>query len=101
MQAETRLNNLLVSATPAQHKVVEEVLRVLDVDDGTGKKIPSGSSKPYLEVYTLKQADAREVAKSLGTSFPVWLSMKTGRTTPSTSWRRPSSTSRSAARSRR
>ncbi len=28
VQAETRLNNLLVTATPAQHKVVEEVLRV-------------------------------------------------------------------------
>jgi len=36
VQADTRLNNLFVTATPAQQRVVEEVLRVLDVDDGSG-----------------------------------------------------------------
>ncbi|HVJ69534.1 MAG TPA: secretin N-terminal domain-containing protein, partial [Caulifigura sp.] len=71
VQADTRLNNLFVTATPAQQKVVEEVLRVLDVDDGSGKRfIGTGSNKPYLEVYTLKTADAREVAKSLGSIIP-------------------------------
>jgi len=66
VQADTRLNNLFVTASPAQHKVVEEVLRVLDVDDGTGRKhIPSGSNKKYLEVYQLRSADVRDVARSL------------------------------------
>jgi len=66
VQAESRLNNLLVTATPAQHKVVEEVLRVLDVDDGTGVKHRGvGSNKKYLEVYQVKSADVRDVARSI------------------------------------
>ncbi|QDT54530.1 Bacterial type II/III secretion system short domain protein [Caulifigura coniformis] len=66
VQADTRLNNLFVTATPAQHKVVELVLLELDVDDGTGRKaVPSGSNKKYLDVYHLKSADVRDVARSL------------------------------------
>jgi type II secretory pathway component GspD/PulD (secretin) len=71
VQAEPRLNHLLVTATPAQHKVVEEVLRVLDVDDGSGTPHKAfGSNKRYLEVYQLKSADPRDVAKSLDAIMP-------------------------------
>jgi type II secretory pathway component GspD/PulD (secretin) len=65
VQADTRLNNLFVTATPAQHRIVEEVLKVLDVDDGSGKRLATGSNKKYLDVYQLKSADVRDVGRSL------------------------------------
>ena len=66
--AELRTNQLLVTATPAQHKVVEELVRAIDVDT-SGQPVRVGSLKPYLQVYKVT-TDARETAKTLSALMP-------------------------------
>ncbi|MFY9257045.1 MAG: secretin N-terminal domain-containing protein [Fuerstiella sp.] len=64
--SDLRLNGLLVTGTAAQHKLVEEILASLDVSEGpNGESLTRGRKGVYLEVYTVKTADAGEVTKTL------------------------------------
>ena len=67
-------NTLLVNAGAAKMKVIEQVVQAIDVDSGTASG-PGGFSspsdnKPYFNVYQLENADAQEVARSLGVLHP-------------------------------
>jgi type II secretory pathway component GspD/PulD (secretin) len=64
--ADTRTNRLLVTATPSEHRIVEEAIRTIDIA-ATGSFL---SQKPYLFTYAVQNSDAREVAKSLNAILP-------------------------------
>lgn len=69
ISADTRTNSLLVSATGAEHQLIEEALKAIDVEaDGGGGT--SGSGKPFLRVYKIKSADTREVTKTIDALMP-------------------------------
>ena len=68
ISADTRTNSLLVSATGAEHQLIEEALKAIDVEaDGGGAP---GSGKPFLRVYKIKSADTREVTKTIDALMP-------------------------------
>ena len=67
--SDMRTNKLLVTATLAQHKIVEETLAVIDVAEQAGD-FPFRAQKPYLVVYEVDRADPREVVKTLGVLIP-------------------------------
>ncbi len=66
-------NSVLVTAPARDMKIVEEAIRTIDVPQEQttvlGNQSP-GSDEPYLQVYQLQHADAREVAKTLGVLHP-------------------------------
>lgn len=68
---DPRTNSLLVTATPAEMKIVEQSMKAVDVE---AKKGPNDfarrNNEPYLEVYQLNSADAVEVAKTLNVLYP-------------------------------
>src|SRR5690606_2973085 len=64
-----RTNSLLVTATPAQQRIVEEAIKVIDVD-ATSTNFYERSRKPYLQVYKLTNSDAQEVTKTLSVVIP-------------------------------
>lgn len=64
-----RTNALLVTATPAQQRIVEEAIKVIDVD-ATSTNFYERSRKPYLQVYKLVNSDAQEVTKTLSVVIP-------------------------------
>ena len=66
--ADPRTNRLLVTATPAQIKLAEEIIKSIDVDDGD--LLSPGGNKPYLHVYTVSSSDSREVTKTLDAMIP-------------------------------
>lgn len=68
ISADTRTNSLLVSATGAEHQLIEEALKAIDVEaEGAGTP---GSGKPFLRVYKIKSADTREVTKTIDALMP-------------------------------
>lgn len=68
ISADTRTNALLVSATGAEHQLIEEALKAIDVEaEGGGTP---GSGKPFLRVYKIKSADTREVTKTIDALMP-------------------------------
>ena len=68
ISADTRTNSLLVSATAAEHQLIEEALKAIDVEsEGSGTP---GSGKPFLRVYKIKSADTREVTKTIDALMP-------------------------------
>ncbi|MEZ6067199.1 MAG: secretin N-terminal domain-containing protein [Planctomycetaceae bacterium] len=67
--SNVRTNSLLVSATPAQQKIVEEALAVIDVEEEEST-FYSRSRKPYLQVYEVSTSDPREVVKTLQVLVP-------------------------------
>jgi len=66
---DTRTNQLLVTATLAQHLLVEQTLKTIDIDGEAGQFTPS-SNRPFLKVYQVTSADAREVAKTIEAIIP-------------------------------
>lgn len=66
--ADPRTNRLLVTATPAQIKLAEEIIKSIDVDEGD--LLSPGGNKPYLRVYSVSSADSREVTKTLDAMIP-------------------------------
>ncbi|MCA9016287.1 MAG: hypothetical protein KDA77_13225, partial [Planctomycetaceae bacterium] len=66
--ADPRTNRLLVTATPDQIKLAEEIVKSIDVDEGN--LLSPGGNKPYLHVYSVSSADSREVTKTLDAMIP-------------------------------
>lgn len=68
--ADSRTNSVLVTATAAQHRIVEEVLKSTDIPAAAGAAERSRSNEPYLKVYKLRQSDPQEVVKTLDVLMP-------------------------------
>lgn len=70
--ADLRTNSLLVSGTPKQIKLVEEILKAIDVAEGfNGEALAGrGSRVPYLEVYRMTSSNVQEVAKTIEALMP-------------------------------
>lgn len=66
---DVRTNQLLVSATMAQHTLIDQALKTIDVEAESGAFGPS-SRKPFLQVYTVSSSDAREVVKTIDALIP-------------------------------
>jgi type II secretory pathway component GspD/PulD (secretin) len=67
---DERTNSLLVTATVAQHKIIEELLKATDVPAEQGGRGPRRNNQPYLKVYTLHASDPQEVTKTLDALMP-------------------------------
>lgn len=76
---DERTNSLLVTASPANIKIVEEAIEAVDLPplDGVAGR---SSREPYLEVYQLETADAMEVTKTLNVMYPGTILNEDGRT---------------------
>lgn len=66
--ADPRTNRLLVTATPDQIKIADEIIKSIDVDEDN--PLGPGGNKPFLRVYTVSSADSREVTKTLDAMIP-------------------------------
>jgi len=69
--SDTRTNSLLVTASPDQQKLVEEIVRTLDVDkDPKGNPLDGTDRRgPYLKVYKVS-GRADQVAQSIDAMLP-------------------------------
>ncbi len=76
---DERTNRLLVTAPTAEMKIIDETLKAIDVADEPGTVRKPRSREPYLEVYTVKSADAMEVAKTLNSLYPGCVVNEDGR----------------------
>lgn len=76
---DERTNSLLVTASPANIKIVEEAIKAVDLPPLDGMASRS-SREPYLEVYQLETADAMEVTKTLNVMYPGTILNEDGRT---------------------
>ena len=76
---DERTNSLLVTASPANIKIIEEAITAVDLPPLPGAASRS-SREPYLEVYQLETADALEVTKTLNVLFPGTILNEDGRT---------------------
>jgi type II secretory pathway component GspD/PulD (secretin)/Spy/CpxP family protein refolding chaperone len=76
---DERTNRLLVTANPAEHKIIEELLKTIDVEELPGATRRPRSREPYLHVYSVKTADAQEVAKTLNVLHPGCVVNEDGR----------------------
>jgi type II secretory pathway component GspD/PulD (secretin)/Spy/CpxP family protein refolding chaperone len=68
--SDTRKNALLVTATPAEHKLVDEILQSLDVPQTEEEAKFAGGGTMTLRAYKVENADAAEVAKTLDAYQP-------------------------------
>lgn len=69
--SDTRTNSLLVTASPEQQKLVEEIIKALDVnEDPEGNPLDRADRRgPYLKVYRV-QGRADQVAQSINAMMP-------------------------------
>lgn len=65
--ADTRTNHLLITASASLVKVVEDVVKSIDVD--TGEKVVD-SGPAYLKAYVVAGSDANQVAQTLNSVMP-------------------------------
>ncbi len=69
--ADPRTNTLFVTGTKNQLAIAEQVLLTLDVsDENIANPGMRNAGVPYLKVYHLQRADAREVTKTLDAIIP-------------------------------
>lgn len=68
--ADDRTNGLLITATAAQHRIVESVLEATDVPSAAADRARARSNEPYLQVYRLRRSDPREVVKTVDVLMP-------------------------------
>ena len=68
LTADSRTNALLVSATAAEHLLIEQALKTIDVAAEGG--LSTGSTKPFLRVYKVSSADTQEVTKTINALLP-------------------------------
>ncbi|MBC8114010.1 MAG: hypothetical protein H7062_06510, partial [Candidatus Saccharimonas sp.] len=69
--ADTRTNHLLVTASASLVKVVEELVKTIDVDkDGLGNTIVRSDSPAYLKAYLVPGGDATQVSRTLNSLMP-------------------------------
>jgi type II secretory pathway component GspD/PulD (secretin) len=66
---DTRTNSLLVAGTPSQVRIVENALKIIDVEAEAGQW-GTGPGEPYLVVYTVTEANAGEVGRTVNTMLP-------------------------------
>ena len=68
LTSDTRTNSLLVTATAADHTLIEQALLTIDVEaEGSSE---AGSGKPFHKVYRVSTSDAREVTKTIDALMP-------------------------------
>lgn len=67
--SDPRTNTLLVTATAAELRLIEETVRAIDVAEATGGNFAT-ADVPHLRVYTLTSSDPREVTKTLDAILP-------------------------------
>jgi len=67
---DERTSSLLVTATAAQHRIVEDILKATDVPATSATSDRSRSGQPFLRVYSLQRSDAQEVVKTLDVLMP-------------------------------
>jgi type II secretory pathway component GspD/PulD (secretin)/Spy/CpxP family protein refolding chaperone len=79
VSSDERTNRLLVTATAPELKIIDELLKTIDVEDIPGTTRRPRSREPYLVVYQLKTADAQEVAKTLNVLHPGCVVNEDGR----------------------
>lgn len=79
LAVDERTNSLLVTASPANIKIVEEAIESVDLPPLDGEYGRS-NREPYLEVYQLETADAIEVTKTLNVMYPGTILNEDGRT---------------------
>lgn len=75
---DERTNNLLITASPDDMKLVESAIEAIDVE-GAGNATSRSSKEPYLVVYQIKTADAVEVSKTLEVLYPGCVVNEDGR----------------------
>lgn len=70
--SDLRTNSLLVTGTPAQHQLVQTILKAIDVSESPDGTVltRTGRRGRYLRVYDVSSADAREVTKTLDAIMP-------------------------------
>lgn len=76
---DERTNSLLITASPADMKIVEDAIKSIDVEPQPGFASRS-SREPYFHVYQLTSADPIEVTKTLNVLFPGTVVNEDGRT---------------------
>ena len=74
-----RTNQLLVTANAAEHKIIEDLLKSIDVEELPGAVRRPRSREPFLHVYAVKTADPQEVAKTLNVLYPGCVVNEDGR----------------------
>lgn len=67
--SDERTNKLLVSTTSKTHQLIEEALKTIDVE-GEASNFSAAANKPFLRVYSVTSADAREVVKTIDALMP-------------------------------
>ncbi len=70
VSSDDRTSSLLVTATAAQHRIVEDILKATDVQASGRVTERSRSGQPFLKVYTLVRSDPQEVVKTLDVLMP-------------------------------
>lgn len=72
ISADIRTNSLLVTASSQLVKVVEDVVRSIDVDilDEHGNRVPQENQSVFLKVYTVNGGDVTQVAQTLNGMYP-------------------------------
>lgn len=63
-------NSLLVTATPAAIRLVEDILKTIDVEPTGSRANPFTSNVPELRVYTVDNADEDDVAETVNAVIP-------------------------------
>ncbi|MFM9965399.1 MAG: secretin N-terminal domain-containing protein, partial [Planctomycetaceae bacterium] len=79
ISSDERTNRLLITANPGEHKIIDELLKTIDVEELPGSTRRPRSREPFLHVYSVKTADAQEVAKTLNVLFPGCVVNEDGR----------------------
>ncbi len=79
---DERTNRLLITASTAEMKIIEDTLKAIDVADEPGANGTRRvrNREPFLEVYSVRTADVMEVAKTLGVLFPGCVVNEDGKT---------------------
>lgn len=67
--ADERTNKLLISTTAKIHLLIEQALLTIDVE-GEPSSFSAAANKPFLRVYSVTSADAREVVKTIDALMP-------------------------------
>ncbi len=66
---DERTNKLLISTTTKIHQLIEQALLTIDVE-GEASSFSASANKPFLRVYSVTSADAREVVKTIDALMP-------------------------------
>lgn len=66
---DQRTNKLLISANLKTHLLIEQALKTIDIE-GAESDFSAASNRPFLRVYSVTSADAREVVKTIDAIMP-------------------------------